>query len=260
MAVSVETIKGLERKLTISVPSEKFEEEVGMRLKSLARKAKIDGFRPGKVPFHIVQKRFAESVSHEVARDLIQPTLFEALQSNQLHPAGQPQVEYQQIELGKDFQYSASFEVFPEIAIVELEGEPLELVRCQVTEQDVDHMIEKMRAQHKDWQEVTRKVSLDDKVVIDFAGSIDGVAFDGGQAQDYELVIGSGTMIKGFEDGIVGAEQNKPFDMTVTFPQDYGQADLAGKAANFAITVKKVLAGELPPLDDAFVEKFNIIE
>ncbi|MGQ3892212.1 trigger factor [Legionella sp. CNM-4043-24] len=260
MQVSVETLKGLERKVTVSVPSNKVEEEVGLRLKNLARKVKVAGFRPGKVPMNIVTSRFSDSVREEVARDMVQSTLFEALQEQKLTPAGMPSVEPEQVESGKDFRYTAVFEVFPEFTIVEMNDAPLSLIRSEVKDSDVDAMITKLREQNKEWNEVSRAAAKDDRVTIDFKGFLGEEAFAGGEAQNYEIVIGSGSMIPGFEDGLVGGEVDKPFEITVKFPDDYNHSELAGKEARFQITVKKVMEGKLPELDDAFAEKFNIME
>lgn len=260
MQVSVETLKGLERKVTISVPAEKVEEEVSLRLKNLARKVKIDGFRPGKVPLHVVTNRYSNSVREEVARDMVQSTLYEALQKNELVPAGYPSVEPEQLEKGKDFKYSATFEVMPVFEIVELNQALVELSRSEVTDKDVEHMVDKLREQNKVWDEVSRAAKNGDKVVIDFAGFLDDKPFDGGSAENHELTLGSGAMIPGFEEGIIGNKKEKPFDIKVNFPADYGHKELAGKEAVFKITIHKIMEGKLPELDDAFAEKFNIKE
>lgn len=261
MSVSVETLNGLERKITISVPSEKIEEEVTLRLRNLAPKAKIHGFRAGKVPQNVIKQRYSDSVRQEVARDMVQSSLYEALKSNDLNPAGSPTIEPEQVSPGKDFVYSAFFEVYPEIESNELKkDEPVELVTAEVSNEDLDKMIENLRGQNKNWVDVSRPVVDGDKVVIDFVGYLDDKAFDGGRAEGHELIIGSKAMIPGFEEGIVGAEPNKMTEIKVTFPADYGHNELAGKEAKFEITVKKVMAGELPPLDAAFAEQFNIKE
>ncbi|KTC88800.1 trigger factor [Fluoribacter dumoffii] len=260
MQVSVETLNGLERKVTVSVPSDKVEEEVSLRLRNLARKVKIDGFRPGKVPFHVVVSRYSQSVREEVARDMVQSTLFEALQKNELVPAGFPQVEPEQIEEGKDFKYSAIFEVMPVFEVAELNQAAVELARSEVTDKDVEDMLEKLREQNKEWHDVSRAVKNGDKVVIDFEGYLDDKLFDGGSAKGHELIIGSGSMIPGFEEGIIGNKKEKPFDIKVTFPADYGHKDLAGKEAVFKTTIHHVMEGKLPELNEAFAEKFNIKE
>lgn len=260
MQVSVETLKGLERKVTVSVPSEKVEEEVSLRLKNLARKVKIDGFRPGKVPFQVVVSRYSQSVREEVARDMVQSTLFEALQKNELVPAGYPSVEPEQLEKGKDFKYSAIFEVMPVFEIIELNQAAVELARSEVTDKDVEDMLDKLREQNKEWHDVSRAVKNGDKVVIDFEGYLDDKLFEGGSAKGHELVIGSGSMIPGFEEGIIGNKKDKSFDIKVTFPEDYGHKELAGKEAVFKITLQNVMEGKLPELNEAFAEKFNIKE
>lgn len=260
MQVSVETLKGLERKVTVSVPTEKVEEEVSLRLRNLARKVKIDGFRPGKVPMNVVKSRYSDSVREEVAREMVQSTLFEALQKNELVPAGYPSVEPEQIEPGKDFRYTAVFEVLPVFEVAELNQAAVELIRSEVTDKDVKEMMDKLLEQNKEWHEVSRAVKKGDKVVIDFQGFLDDKPFEGGSAEGHELVIGSGAMIPGFEDGIIGGKKDKPFDIKVNFPDDYGHKDLAGKESTFKITVHKVMEGKLPELNDAFAEKFNIKE
>ncbi|CAM4397662.1 MAG: Trigger factor [Legionella sp.] len=260
MQVSVETLNGLERKVTISVPTAKVEEEVSLRLKDLAHKVKVDGFRPGKVPMHIVTSRYSDSVRQEVAREMVQSTLFEALQQNELIPAGYPYIEPEEIEKGKDFKYTATFEVMPVFEVAELNQATVELARSEVTDKDLEEMLDKLREQNKEWHEVSRAVKKGDKVVIDFQGFLDDKLFDGGSAEGHELVIGSGAMIPGFEDGITGGKKDKPFDIKVTFPEDYGHNELAGKEAVFKITVHNIMEGKLPELNDAFAEKFNIKE
>ena len=260
MQVSVETREGLERKLTISVPSAKIEEEVRSRLKDLARKVKIDGFRPGKVPMHEVTKRYSSSVRQEVARDMIQSTLYEALQKHELNPAGYPHVEPETIAEGKDFTYSAVFEVFPVIEVAELNKAAVELVKSEVSDKDVQNMITKLQEQHMEWEEASHAVKKGDKVVINFEGFLDGTPFEGGKAEGHELVIGSGAMIPGFEDGIIGAKKDKEFEIKVTFPEDYGHEDLAGKETTFKITVTKVMSGKLPEITDEFIKRFGIVE
>lgn len=258
MAVSVETLNGLERKLTVSVPTAKLEDEVEKRLKKLVSKVKIDGFRPGKVPFSEVKKRYSDSVRYEVMRDLIQSSLYEALNEQKLIPANTPTIEPEELVAGKDLQYSATFEIFPEFEIVELDGQEVKIISSEVKDSDIDSMIENLREQNKVWTEVQKDAELNDKVVIDFEGFLDGVAFDGGKAKDFELILGSGSMIPGFEDGIKGAKLDQEFEINTTFPADYNHEVLAGKEALFKITLKKVMQGELPDLDDEFAKSFNI--
>lgn len=260
MHVSVETLTGLERKITITLPSESVEEKVDNKLKSLAKKVKLDGYRPGKVPMNLVKSRYLGSVQAEVLQDMIQESLYSALQEKELTPAGYPTVEPKPYEQGKDFSYSASFEVFPEVELKKLEKATIEAIESTVTDADVENMITKLRESNKTWNEVDRAAKMDDKVIIDFEGFVDDQPFEGGKASGYELILGSGSMIPGFEEGIKGGKKAKPFDINVTFPEAYHSKELAGKAAKFTITLHQVFEGALPELDDAFATTFNIKE
>lgn len=260
MAVSVETLEGLGRKITVTVPSAQLEQEIDSRLKELTHKVKVDGFRPGKVPFNVVKKRFGNSVRYDVIKDKIQSSLYEALSEQGIVPTDTPEVTPENFEEGQDLKYTATFEVFPTFEIMELDGEEVEIIASEVTQKDVDSMLENLRSQSKTFKEVKRASKLEDKVVIDFEGFIDNEAFEGGKAENFELVLGSKQMIPGFEDGIVGAEPESNIEITVKFPEDYGHEKLAGKDSLFKITVKQVMEGELPELDDSFAEKFNITE
>ncbi len=258
MAVSVESLSGLKRKMTISVPAEEFTKEYDSRIKKLASKVKIDGFRPGKVPMNEVKKRYSFSVTREVAQELIQSSLYQALTEHNLTPVASPDIEPEQIVPGQPFSYHATFEVFPSFEIHELDGEKVDLVSSEVQDSDVDKMIDSLREKNKEWHDVTRAAKAGDKVVIDFEGFVNDVPFEGGKAENFEIVLGSGSMIPGFEDGLFGLKENANKDLEVTFPQDYGHADLAGKAARFHVTVKKVMKGELPEVNDTFAQLFNI--
>lgn len=259
MTVSVETLNGLERKVTVSVPSEKIEKEVTLRLRNVAPKAKINGFRPGKVKPTVIRQRFSDSIRQEVARDMVQSTLFEALQTENLVPAGAPEIVPEHVVAGDDFVYSATFEVFPDITVHELtESDEVTLITAQVTDSDLDDMIERLRHQNKEYHDVSRPVKQDDKVSIDFIGFLGDEAFEGGSAEGYELVIGSGSMIPGFEEALLGAEIGKQTQINLTFPEDYGHKPLAGKDARFDVTVNSIKEGRLPEVNEAFAEKFNI--
>ena len=259
MQVSVETLNGLERKLTISVPSEKIEAEVNLRLRKMAPKAKVHGFRAGKVPATLIKQRYSDGVRQEVALEMVQSTLFDALKNNDLSPAGNPTIDPQPIVAGSDFTYIATFEIFPKIQVNELtENEKVNIVHAEVAESDLTKMLENLRSQNKDWVSVSRAVQTGDKVVIDFKGFLGDEAFEGGSAKHYALEIGSGALIPGFEEGLIGAEKGEPFDIQVKFPDDYKNSELAGKDARFEINLVDVLEGHLPALDEAFAEKFNI--
>ncbi len=261
MQVSVETLNGLERKVTVSVPSEKIEKEVQLRLRNLIPKLKIHGFRAGKIPLNVVKQRYSDSVRQDVAREMVQPTLFEALKAEKLTPAGEPMIEPLQVETGKDFKYTASFEIYPEVLANEIDlDQEIEIVHAAVTDADLTVMLDNLRAQNKTWHDVSRPVAAGDKTVIDFKGFLGGQAFEGGSADGYEMVIGEGSMIPGFEDGLIGAVKDTQTEIKMNFPDDYGHKELAGKAVIFNVTVVKVMEGILPDLDLAFAEKFNIKE
>ncbi len=260
MAVSVESLSGLKRKMTISVPAEDFTREFDSRIKKLANKAKIDGFRPGKVPMNVVKQRYSFTVTQEVAQELIQTSLYQALQEHELTPVASPDIQPEQIAPGQPFPYHATFEVFPTFEVNELDGDKVTLVSSEVQEHDLDKMIDSLREKNKVWQDVTRASKSGDKLVIDFEGFVDDVAFAGGKAENFEIILGAGSMIPGFEDGLIGLKAGKTKELNVTFPAEYGHADLAGKPARFQVTVKKVMQGALPDVDDEFAKLFNIKE
>lgn len=260
MAVAIESLSSLKRKMTISVPAEDFTKEFDSRIKKLAHKAKIDGFRPGKVPMNVVKQRYSFAVTREVAQELIQTSLYQALQEHNLTPVSSPEIEPEQMTPGQPFSYHAIFEIFPTFDIQEIDGETVELVSAEVADKDVDKMIENLREKNKDWEEVSRAAKKGDKLVIDFEGFVDDEAFEGGKAEDFEVTIGSGSMIPGFEEGLIGLKTGEPNDLDVSFPKDYGHAELAGKPARFQVTVKKVMEGVLPEVNDDFAALFNVKE
>ena len=258
MSVSVESLGALKRKMTVSVPAEEFKSAFDQKIKKLSQKVKIDGFRPGKVPMNIVKQRYTLSVTHEVAQDLIKSSLYQALAEQKITPVAMPEIEPEEIVLDKPFSYHAIFEVFPEIEIAELDGDKVELISAELQESDIDTMIEQLREKNKTWAPVSRAVKDGDKVVIDFEGFIDDKAFEGGKAEDFSLVIGSNTMITGFEKSIIGFKEKQTDDINVSFPADYNQPELAGKKARFSITVKEIFEGKLPETNDEFAALFNI--
>lgn len=260
MQVSVETLEGLERKLTVLLPAEKLDGEVDVRIKKLARTAKMNGFRPGKAPMSEVVKRYADDVRLDAAKELVQSSLYEAISSQELTPAGYPNIDLLEIGAGKDLKYTAHFEVYPAIEVQELDNEEIEIVHSEVKAADIDKMIEDLRKQNQNFVPVERAVAEGDRVTFDFEGFVDGEAFEGGSAEDYVLVIGSKSMIPGFETGMIGAKIGEPCEVNVTFPVDYNHAPLAGKEAVFKITVNAIEEGQLPELDDEFVVKFGIKE
>jgi trigger factor len=256
MQVSVEKTSELSRKMTVSVPEAVVQEKMAERLKSLARDVKIDGFRPGKVPQHVVKKMFCDRIRGEIASELIKETYYDALQDQDLKPAGHPLIE--PLVEAEGFRYTAVFEVYPEIS---LEGvDQLEVVRpvATVKDSDVDDMIEKLRAQKQSWHIVDRPVQEHDRVTISFSGTSEDENFTDGRVEDFQVVCGSKKMIPGFEDNLVGllTGDNKTFSLN--FPEDYSNTKLAGNTAQFEVDVIKVEEPLVPEIDEDFVKAYGI--
>ncbi|MGZ4970023.1 MAG: trigger factor [Methylobacter sp.] len=256
MQVSVEKTSELSRKMTVSVPEEVVQEKMAARLKSLAREVKVDGFRPGKVPQHVIKKMYGDRVRGEIAGDLVESTYFEALKEQDLRPAGYPHIHSS--DEAEGFKYTAEFEVYPEIS---LEGvEQIEVLRPVATVQDVDvdDMIEKLRAQKKTWAVVERESQENDRVTINFSGTSEGENFTDGKVENYQVEIGAKQMIPGFEDNLMGlkAGANKTFE--VSFPEEYGNEKLAGKTAEFEVEVVNVEEPVLPEIDETFIKVYGI--
>ncbi|MGR3806352.1 trigger factor [Pasteurella testudinis DSM 23072] len=257
MQFSVETTQGLERRITITVPAATIEQNVREELKNVAKNARIDGFRKGKIPPAIVEKRFGASVRQDVLSDAMQRNFFEAVMQDKINFAGRPTFTPEQYELGQDFKFSATFEVYPEVQLQGLEAIQIEKPVVEISEADIDKMIDVLRKQQATWKESAVAAKADDRVTIDFDGSVDGEAFEGGKAADFVLLMGQGRMIPGFEDGIVGHKAGESFSIDVTFPEDYHAENLKGKAAKFEINLKKVEEMELPEVTEEFVQKFG---
>ena len=258
MQVSVETGEGLERKLTVQVPAETVELEVNNRLNSIKGTIKIDGFRPGKVPLKVIKQKYSVTILQEVAGELMQSTFREALSQENLSPAGDPVIQAQDLILGQVMEYTATFEVYPEVALAPAADLTVEKAEASVEDTDVDNMIDVLRKQKMDWAEVDRASVADDRISIDFVGSIDGEKFDGGSANDMPMVLGAGQMIPGFEEKLTGLKATEEVTFKVPFPEDYAAKDLAGKEAEFAVTVKKVEEPKLPEIDEEFAKAFGV--
>lgn len=260
MQVSVENTSALERRMTIAVPAERVENEVNKRLQQTAKRAKVAGFRPGKVPMSVIRQRFEADARQEAFGDLVQASFYEAIVEQKLNPAGAPSVEPKSFEKGKDLEFVAVFEVFPEFTVAGLESINVERLSAEVADSDLDNMLEVLRKQNTRFEAVERAAQTDDQLNIDFVGKVDGETFAGGSAKGTQLVLGSGRMIPGFEDGLVGAKAGEERVVNVTFPEDYQNLDLAGKAAEFTITVNSVSAPVLPELNEEFFAQFGIKE
>lgn len=258
MQVSVETTSGLERRMTVQVPEERIASEVDNRLRQLARTTSIKGFRPGKVPFKMVQQRYAEQVRQEVLGDVIQSSYFEAVSQEKLRPAGYPSFEPKSLEQGKGMEYVATFEVMPEIELAGLAGVSIEKPVAEVTDADVDTMLDTLRKQNAGWTAAERAAADGDRVTIDFKGTIDGAEFQGNKGENVPVTLGGKRMIAGFEDGLVGAKAGEERTLDLQFPENYGYKDVAGKPVQFKVSIRQVEEPQLPELDDAFAAKFGV--
>jgi trigger factor len=260
MQVSVEAGEGLKRKLTVQVPSETIETEVANRLKSLQGRVKIDGFRPGKVPLQVVKQRYGQQVLQEVAGEIMENSFRDALNQENLRPAGDPVINPPTIKSGQPLEFTASFEIYPEVALAPVSDLKVTQYNASVQDVDIDNMLETLRKQSAKWNEVERAAEDGDRVTVDFVGTVDGVAFEGGSATSVPLVLGSGGMIPGFEEQVKGLSKGEKGTVKVTFPEDYQAEHLQGKEAEFAVTVNLVEAPELPAVDDEFAKAFGIAE
>ena len=258
MQVTVETVSKLERKMRITVPASEISEKVEVKIKQAAAQARIKGFRPGKVPVREVRRRFGPGILQEVSSEVMQQSFAAAVDQQSLKPAGMPEINDVVMELDKDLSFSALIEIFPEIKLGAFEDISVSKPVAEVSPDDLEMMIEKLREQRKSFLAVDRAAAIEDQVTIDFSGTVDGEAFDGGQADGNKLVLGSNSMIPGFEDGIVGLKTGDEQDVTVTFPEDYQAEDLAGKQAVFAVKVHEVAESTLPELDEDFFKEFGV--
>ena len=256
MQVSVEKTSELSRTMTVCIPEAVVQKKMADRLKSLAREIKIDGFRPGKVPQEVVKKMYGERVRGEIAGDLIKDTYYDALEGQDLKPAGHPHI--QPLDEIDGFKYTAVFEVYPEISLKGIDE--LEIVRplSSVSDIDVDGMIEKLRVQKQTWRVVDRPAQNSDNVTISFSGTSEGENFTDGKLEDFKVICGQKKMISGFEDNLLGLTAGAHKTFILNFPEDYGNEKLAGKAAEFEVDVVEVEAPVLAEIDEAFIKAYGI--
>src|SRR6202161_2024115 len=260
MQVSVESISKLERRMQVQVPAERVSKEIAARLKNLSRTARLNGFRPGKAPLTVIRRQFGTQVHREVIGELLQSSFAEAVTAKQLSPAGNPRIEPQSIDEGQDLRYVATFEVFPEVALKPMDSLELERVSAEVTEADIDAMIERLRKQQMRYSAATRAAASGDKVTIDFLGRIDGGEFAGGRGAHIGIVTGETRMLPDLEQGLIGSAAGDHRDISVTFPADYRATEIAGKTAIFSTDVKSVEEPVLPEIDEEFCKSFGVTE
>lgn len=260
MQVSIEATGGLGRRMTVAVPAEKFEREFAERLKRVSRTARLAGFRPGRAPLKIVEAQYGDKLLDEVAQDLIRDSFYEALNREGLKAAGGPMIEPKALVRGQDMQYVAVFEVYPEVPRLDLKGVGVERPMCAIDDADVERTLEVMRKQRQTFTPADRPAADGDRLTIDFTGTLDGERFPGGSAEGHTLILGAGNLLPDFEAGLRGAAAGAAIDIPVAFPADYGAETLAGKTAQFHVTVREVGEPVLPALDDAFAASLGVAE
>jgi trigger factor len=260
MQVSLEATGALERRMEVQVPAERVEKAIDERLKSLSRTVRLKGFRPGKVPVTVVRQQFGQQVRQEVVSDVVQSSFQEAVAQQNLTPATGPRIEPISTDQGSDLKYRAVFEIFPQVELKGLDSIEITRPTTEVTSADIDAMIDNLRQQRPAFSAVEREAQDTDRVTIDFVGTIDGKPFDGGEGEQVPVVLGAGRMLADFKSGIKGMKAAEQKTIDVSFPENYGAAEVAGKTAQFAITVHKVEERKLPELDDEFCKSFGVDE
>lgn len=260
MQVSLETTAGLERRMTIGVPAAEIDLEVDSRLQKAAKTVRIDGFRPGKVPMKVVRQRFGSGVRQEVIGEVLNRSFFQAVEQEKLQPAGQPAIDSIKDEPGQDLEFIATFEVYPEIELADLSAVSVARPVAEVVDADLDKMIENLRQQQGKQVEAARAAAQDDTVKIDYVGRRGGEAFDGGSAEGATLKLGSGQMIPGFEDAVIGMKAGEEKVVPLTFPEDYHAEELKGAEVEFTIKLHSVLEQQPAELDDEFFALFGVTE
>lgn len=260
MQVSVETTSPIERVLTITVPAARVEDKINAEVVKTAKTVRIDGFRKGKVPVSVVKKRYGQGIRLDAVEQIMRDAYMEAMQKESIQPAGMPSIEPKNMTEGADLEFVAKVEVYPEVTLADNSAIKVERISSDVTDADLDTMIETLRKQNAEWSAVERVSADGDQVTIDFVGYLGDEAFEGGAAEGHKLVLGSNTMIPGFETGIVGAKAGEERTISVTFPEDYQAENLKGQEASFKITVSEVAEQILPEINEEFVAKFGLEE
>ena len=262
MAVTVETLEKLERKITLTLPTSVIQNEVNTRLKRLARQVKVDGFRPGKVPMNIVAQRYGYSVHYEVMNDKVGEAFSVAANEAKLRVAGQPRISEKEQTSDTEIAFDAIFEVYPEVVIKDLSQVDVETLQAHVTDEAIDKTVEILRKQKRTFAQraMDAAAATDDRVTVDFIGKIDGEPFDGGRAEDFQFVVGEGQMLKEFEEAVVGMKVGESKTFPLSFPEDYQGRDVAGKTADFMVTLKKLEATHLPEVTNELAKSLGVAD
>ena len=258
MQVSVESTGSLERKVHVEVPETRITSQVSERLQNMTRTTKVQGFRPGKVPLKVIDGKYGKQVRKEVVGELVRTTLFEAINQENLKPAGQPQIEKVDAVDGQALSYTATFEIYPEITLKPTEKLKFEKPSCEVSMENVDTMVEKLRKQHCELKIVDRAAKNGDVVNINFEGFIDNKPFEGGSAENYNLELGIKSFIDGFEDGLIDKSTGEEVLLKLKFPKDYGKEELKGKQVEFKVKINSVNETILADINKEFIEKLGI--
>jgi trigger factor len=262
MAVNVETLEKLERKITLSLPAEVIQSEVDTRLKRIARTVKMDGFRPGKVPMNVVAQRYGYSVQYEVLNDKVGQAFAQAANEAQLRVAGQPRISEKDDAPDGQMMFDAVFEVYPEVKMGDLSAVQIEKTHAEVDEAAIQKTVEILRKQRRTFAQrsLESAVAETDRVTVDFEGKLDGEPFEGGKASDFQFVVGEGQMLKEFEQAVLGMKIGESRTFQLPFPEDYHGKDVAGKTADFIVTLNKLEASHLPEVNDAFAKSLGIAD
>ena len=262
MAVTVETLEKLERKITLTLPVKAIQSEVDTRLRKLARTVKMDGFRPGKVPMNVVAQRYGYSVHYEVMNDKVGEAFSAAANEAQLRVAGQPRITEKEGSPEGELAFDAVFEVYPEVKIADLSGAEVEKISAEVTDAAIDRTLDILRKQRRTFAQRAQGVAAEtgDRVGVDFEGKIDGEPFEGGKAEDFQFMVGEGQMLKEFEDAVTGMKTGESKTFPLAFPADYHGKDVAGKTADFLVTVKKIEVAHLPEVNEALAKSLGIAD
>ena len=258
MATQLESIGTLQRRISMAIARAEVDREVAERLRKLARTTKMPGFRPGKVPMKMIEQSYGPQVHAEVLGDAVSKAFSAAIDEHKLRVAGQPQIERRDDAPEHEHGFSATFEVYPDVVLGDISALKIERSLCPVTDAEVEKTVGILRKQRATWESVDRPAQDEDRVTIDFAGTLDGVAFEGGTASDFQFQLGQGRMLPDFETGTRGARAGETKSFPVKFPDDYGAAELAGKTAQFQVTIKQVEQPVLPALDEAFAKALGV--
>jgi len=260
MQVSIETTSGLERRMTVGVPASVIDNAVNARLEEASRTVRLNGFRKGRIPLSVIKGKFGKGVRQEVLGEVMSKSYYDAIAQQQLRPAGQPRIEAKTLEEGKDLEFTAVFEIYPDVKPADFGNIKVDRLDAQVADENIDKMVETLRQQRQTWEKVQRQSKNGDTLNIDYRGTIAGEDFAGGSGTGTNLILGSERMILGFEKGLLKKKAGDTVTLDLNFPEDYRNKDLAGKPVKFEITVNSVSTALLPELNDEFFAVFGVEE